>query len=105
VNKVIHSSFPITFIMKCDSTNYEAFFMTLLIGNRSIFELSVLAELKKLILLSTVTILKLEYLNRLNASSMICLWDLEVSFTSEYAVGQGNIFCLEGSYFISRRPS
>jgi hypothetical protein len=52
--------------------------MTLLIEKRNIFELSVLAELTKLISLSTVTILKLEYLNRLNASSMICSWDLEV---------------------------
>lgn len=65
--------------------------MTLLIRKRSIFELSVLPELKKLILLATVTKFKLEYSDRLNASSMSCPWCLEVSFSSEYAVGHCNI--------------
>jgi hypothetical protein len=102
VNKAIHSPFPITFIMKCDATNYETFFMTLLIGKRSIFELTVLPDLKKLILLATVTKFKLEYLNRLNASSMSCRWYLKVSFTSEYTVGHCNIFYSEDPYFISR---
>jgi hypothetical protein len=74
--------FVTTFIAKYDAarrdtTNYEIFFMTSLICKRSIFELSVLLELSKLILLATA-------FNRVNAASASSRWHSVVSCHSKW---------------------